>query len=93
MRQACARGSRSGPEPRRYLNERWLYGRAEGDSLDCWGRHGRSGNAAPAEERIELLDALRGFALFGILLANIFYWSGWVLVTDAERQMMATPDE
>lgn len=26
--------------------------------------------------RIELLDALRGLALFGILLANILYWSG-----------------
>ena len=40
-------------------------------------------------DRIELVDALRGFALFGILLANILYWSGWVLVTDAERLAMA----
>ncbi len=31
----------------------------------------------PARERIALLDALRGFALFGILLVNIEDWSGW----------------
>ena len=36
-------------------------------------------------ERIEILDALRGFALFGILLANILYWSGWGLMTEAQR--------
>ncbi len=45
--------------------------------------------ASPDRDRIELVDALRGFALFGILLANILYWSGWVLVTDAERLAMA----
>ncbi len=31
----------------------------------------------PAQERIDLLDALRGFALLGILLANILVLSGW----------------
>ena len=36
-------------------------------------------------ERIELLDALRGFALFGILLANILYWSGWGAMTQEQR--------
>jgi uncharacterized protein len=38
--------------------------------------------AAPvtAAERIDLLDGLRGFALFGILLANILYWSGWLFL-------------
>lgn len=36
-------------------------------------------------ERIELLDALRGFALFGILLANILFWSGWGLMTEEQR--------
>lgn len=49
--------------------------------------------ARPTGDRIELLDALRGFALFGILLANILYWSGWVLVTEAERGLMASPAE
>lgn len=43
----------------------------------------------PARDRIDQVDALRGFALSGILLANILYWSGWVLVTDAEREAMA----
>ena len=36
-------------------------------------------------DRIELLDALRGFALFGILLANILYWSGWGLMTQEQQ--------
>lgn len=54
---------------------------------------GNSNTAGPARDRIELLDALRGFALFGILLANILYWSGWVLVTEVERSAMATPAE
>lgn len=42
--------------------------------------------------RLEVLDALRGFALFGILLANILYWSGWVLGTDAQRIAWAGVD-
>ena len=37
------------------------------------------------EERLRVVDALRGFALFGILLANVLYWSGWGMVTDAQR--------
>ena len=41
--------------------------------------------ATKRAERIELLDALRGFALFGILLANILFWSGWVLMTEEQR--------
>ena len=36
-------------------------------------------------QRLDVLDALRGLALFGILLANILYWSGWGMVTDAQR--------
>jgi uncharacterized protein len=43
-------------------------------------------------ERIELLDALRGFALFGILLANILYWSGWGVMTEAQRVAFAGAD-
>lgn len=45
--------------------------------------------AAPATDRLELLDALRGFALLGILLANVLAWSGWVMVDDAARAAWA----
>lgn len=48
--------------------------------------------ATGSAERIEILDALRGFALFGILLANILVWSGWVLMTDAQRLALAGND-
>lgn len=41
--------------------------------------------AAERAERIEVLDALRGFALFGILLANMLYWSGWGAMTGEQR--------
>ena len=47
------------------------------------------GTAAGRAERIELLDALRGFALFGILLANILYWSGWAFMTEAQSVSVA----
>jgi len=43
-------------------------------------------------ERIELLDALRGFALFGILLANILTWSGWLAMTEEQRVAFAGAD-
>ncbi len=33
-------------------------------------------NLAPVSQRIELLDVIRGFALVGILFANILSWSG-----------------
>lgn len=45
--------------------------------------------AIGGEERVELLDAVRGFALFGILLANILYWSGWIFMQPAERTALA----
>ena len=51
------------------------------------------GRAAPTRDRIQLLDALRGFALLGILLANILYWSGWVLATEDERRAIASAAE
>lgn len=41
--------------------------------------------ASGRADRIELLDALRGFALLGILLANILYWSGWIMMTEGQR--------
>jgi uncharacterized protein len=49
-------------------------------------------NATTSAERIEILDGLRGLALFGILLANILVWSGWVLMTDGQRLDLAGAD-
>lgn len=43
----------------------------------------------PARERIDLVDALRGFALFGIVIANIAGWAGWFLLTPSERDALA----
>lgn len=43
------------------------------------------------KDRIDLIDALRGFALFGILLANILYWSGWSFMDGAQRLAVASP--
>lgn len=48
--------------------------------------------AGPATDRLDVLDALRGFALFGILLANILYWGGWGLMTDAQRLAQGGPE-
>lgn len=48
--------------------------------------------AATAAERIDALDALRGFALLGILLANILYWSGWGLMSEAQHVALAGAD-
>lgn len=51
---------------------------------------GRVGASTPGE-RIEMLDALRGLSLFGILLANILYWSGWIFLTPEQQQELAGP--
>lgn len=47
--------------------------------------------AGPVDEseRSQLLDALRGWALFGILLANIMVFSGWVFLGPPERAAAA----
>lgn len=46
-------------------------------------------SATKSADRIEILDGLRGFALFGILLANILVWSGWLIMTDSQRLALA----
>ena len=48
-------------------------------------------HAAPtsANERFDVLDALRGFALFGIFLANIRFFSGWEFLGDEQRQALS----
>jgi len=40
--------------------------------------------AGPATDRLDVLDALRGFALFGILLANIAFFAGFGLMSGAQ---------
>lgn len=40
-------------------------------------------------ERYEVLDALRGFALFGIFLANIRFFSGWEYLGQEQRVELA----
>lgn len=47
-----------------------------------------------AVERIPFLDGLRGFALFGILIANMSIFSGWLLMNDVQRSAVSlgTPD-
>ncbi|QKK03051.1 MAG: DUF418 domain-containing protein [Pseudomonadota bacterium] len=40
-------------------------------------------------ERHDVLDALRGFALFGIFLANIRFFSGWEFLGPEQRNVLA----
>ena len=40
-------------------------------------------------ERYHVLDALRGFALLGIFIANIQFFSGWVYLSGAERAALS----
>ena len=49
---------------------------------------GRSAAPIGADERSALLDALRGYALFGILIANMMAFIGVFFVEDAERSRM-----
>ena len=42
------------------------------------------------QERADILDALRGFALFGVLLDNMFAFSGWGNFTQPYRESLAT---
>lgn len=51
-----------------------------------------NGSPAPlaAQDRIPLLDVLRGFAVFGILLANIMPLSGYTVLSPARQAELAT---
>ena len=46
--------------------------------------------AIPKAQRIELLDALRGFALIGVLLVNLRYFSLYELLPDADKAALVT---
>jgi uncharacterized protein len=41
-------------------------------------------------ERADILDVLRGFALLGVLLDNVFGFTGWSFLTDEQRQALST---
>ncbi len=41
------------------------------------------------QDRFDVLDALRGFALFGIFLANIRVLAGWEFLSDEQRGLLA----
>lgn len=46
-------------------------------------------DATVDKERFEILDAIRGIALFGIFLANIRIFSGWDFLSLAQKELMA----
>ncbi|MDQ3482979.1 MAG: DUF418 domain-containing protein [Pseudomonadota bacterium] len=54
---------------------------------------GTTAPAAPASERIAFLDALRGFALLGIFLANIQVFSGWIFMPEEGQIALAGAEE
>lgn len=41
--------------------------------------------ASPITERTELLDALRGFALFGVAFSNYALFAFWLFMPEAEK--------
>ncbi len=41
-------------------------------------------------DRLEYVDALRGFALFGVLGANLFIFSGFDYMSEAQRAVLPT---
>lgn len=43
-----------------------------------------------ASERITVLDTLRGFALFGILIGNLSIFAGWHIMTSEQREALPT---
>lgn len=49
----------------------------------------KADEAVPAAERIEVLDALRGFALLGIIIINVREWAGWYALQPAEKDAVS----
>ena len=48
-------------------------------------------NATAGGDRIEILDALRGFALCGILIANLPVFTGWYMMPPDRQAALAAP--
>ncbi|HLL77656.1 MAG TPA: DUF418 domain-containing protein [Pyrinomonadaceae bacterium] len=49
-----------------------------------------SGTPKRAADRVEFVDALRGFALLGVFAANLFIFSGHVYMTDEQQAALPT---
>lgn len=47
-------------------------------------------NAAPTVERLPFIDALRGFALFGVFGANLMIFSGFTYMTEEQKTAVST---
>ena len=43
-----------------------------------------------SRDRYEIVDIIRGFALFGVLLANMFWSSQWLALTTEQRNALPT---
>lgn len=52
--------------------------------------NGESPHPVSAHERIDLIDVVRGFALFGVLLANLVWITTDVVLTDARVSQLPT---
>jgi uncharacterized protein len=50
-----------------------------------------SGLAASRAARLDFIDAVRGFALFGVFGANLFLFSGVAYMSDSQRAALPTP--
>ena len=50
----------------------------------------KSVSPSSGKERFDVFDALRGFALFGIFVANIRFFAGWDLADEALRQKLSS---
>ena len=44
----------------------------------------------PSSDRVDFVDALRGFALLGVFGANLLIFSGYYYMTDAQKAMLPT---
>lgn len=42
------------------------------------------------KDRSDILDVLRGFALLGVMMDNLFGFSGWAFLADGQREGLAT---
>lgn len=58
--------------------------------MDSRPMHGESPHPVSVYERIDLMDVVRGFALFGVLVANLVWITTDVLLTDARLSQLST---